>query len=104
MFVYLLYNHFMWLWLEEVRYHVGYEGDGCWNHDENPALVCDTMVISSSTGADWVYLSAGADDGNQCQVEFCPNCLYRWMEPHINLLYAQQMWIIKVLTIIQQQH
>lgn len=45
----------------------------------------------SSTGVVWVYLSAGAEDGNRCQVEFCSDCLYRWMEPGIDLLYTLQI-------------
>lgn len=49
--------------------------------------VSDLMTVFYTTGADGVHMSAGAEDGNsgQCQVERCPNCLHRWLEPNINL-------------------
>ena len=70
---------FLWFWLEEVRHHEGYEGDGRWSHDESPVLKCDMMAVFPSTGVDGVHLSARAENGNsgQCQVERCPDHLYR---------------------------
>lgn len=52
---------------------------GCWSRDESLALVCDMMAVFSTPGVDGVHLSAGAEDGNrgQCQVERCPDRLYR---------------------------
>lgn len=42
-------------------------------------MKCDMIAVFSTTGVDGVHLSAGAEDGNsvQCQVEHCPDRLYR---------------------------
>lgn len=95
-------------WLKVVRHP-----DGLWNGallrpwwKSCSGLWCDVTSIFYTSGADGVHLSAGAQDGHgdRCQVERCPDLLCRWMETHINLLYAVQMWTINLLTTIQQQH
>lgn len=60
----------------------------------------------STTGADAVHLSAGAEDGNgvRCQVEHCPGSISRWVELQMNLLHASAERAIKVWPMVPWKH